>query len=456
MKIVFTQQADNRHLLLIMAGWGMTEAPFRHLAMPGYDIAVTYDYTDEVFDRDALTGYREIVVVAWSMGVMEAERILSQVELPVTLTIAINGTPRPVSDTEGIPTKIFEGTLANLSEATLSRFNRRMCGSTAAFKQFNESGPDRTIESLKDELQVLGQRAIDATPCSSFDWDVAVIGLDDMIFPAANQFNAWSNTRQITIEAPHLPDFQAIINRLVVDKSRVAKRFGDTRHTYDISASIQLEVARKLAQQLVTAISPDAKISRAIEIGAGDSRLTREYISRINIDSLELWDLTLPATPQGTTCRVTAVADDAEARLRELPDNSIDLIVSSSTLQWFNSPIAAVREIQRILTPGGIAAIALYTEGTLAQLAATTGVSLNYVSEARLTDAVKQPCRIEFIETETLQADFDSTRELLEHLRSTGVDGVGHAPSSSLRNLLRENSLRSLQFNSTTLIIRKQ
>ena len=150
------------------------------------------------------------------------------------------------------------------------------------------------------------------------------------------------------------------------------------------------------------------------------------------------------------------MSDDAEARLRELSDNSIDLIVSSSTLQWFNSPIAAVREIQRILAPGGIAAIALYTEGTLAQLAATTGVSLNYVSEAQLTDAVKQPCRIEFIETETLQADFDSTRELLEHLRSTGVDGVGHAASSSLRNLLRENSLRSLQFNSTTLIIRKQ
>ncbi|MDE7386691.1 MAG: methyltransferase domain-containing protein, partial [Muribaculaceae bacterium] len=141
---------------------------------------------------------------------------------------------------------------------------------------------------------------------------------------------------------------------------------------------------------------------------------------------------------------------------RELPDNSINLIVSSATLQWFNSPIAALRQIQRILTPGGIAAIALYTEGTLARLAATTGISLNYVSEALLANAVKQPCVIEFIETETLRTDFDSTRKLLEHLRSTGVDGVGHAPSSSLRNLLRENSLLSLQFNSTTLIIRKQ
>ncbi|MDE6402992.1 MAG: DUF452 family protein, partial [Muribaculaceae bacterium] len=437
-------------------GWGMTEAPFRHITMSGYDIAVAYDYPSEVFDRDALAGYRDIVVVAWSMGVMEAERILPHEELPVTLTIAINGTPRPVSDSEGIPVKIFRGTLDNLSEATLSRFNRRMCGGMDTYKKFNESKPDRSIESLREELSLLGQRALDPTPDYSLDWDVAVIGLDDMIFPATNQFNAWSNTRIIAIEAPHLPDFQSIINRLVVDKPRVAKRFGDTRQTYDISASIQLDVARKLARKLIKVLSPETQINRAIEIGAGDSRLTREYINRLNISDLELWDLTLPTAPQGASCRVTTVADDAEARLRELPDNSINLIVSSSTLQWFNSPIAALRQIQRILTPGGIAAIALYTEGTLARLAATTGISLNYVSEALLANAVKQPCVIEFIETETLRTDFDSTRKLLEHLRSTGVDGVGHAPSSSLRNLLRENSLLSLQFNSTTLIIRKQ
>lgn len=456
MRIVFTQHDGNRRLLLIMAGWGMTEAPFRHLTMSGYDIAVAYDYTDESFDARALAGYREIVLAAWSMGVMEAERIFSKTKLPVTLTIAINGTPRPVSDTEGIPVKIFGGTLDNLSEATLSRFNRRMCGSMDTFRKFNESGPDRSVESLRDELQVLGRRALDAAPLTPFQWDVAVIGLSDMIFPATNQFNSWSNTRIIAIEAPHLPDFQAIINRLVVDKPRVAKRFGDTRQTYDLSASIQLDVARKLARKLINVLIPETQINRAIEIGAGDSRLTREYISRLNIIDLELWDLTLPTIPQGASCRVTAVADDAEARLHELPDNSIDLIVSSSTLQWFNSPIAALRQIQRILSPGGVAAIALYTEGTLARLAATTGISLNYVSEALLANAVKQPCVTEFIETETLRTDFDSTRKLLEHLRSTGVDGVGHAPSSSLRNLLRENSMLSLQFNSTTLIIRKQ
>ena len=48
-----------------MAGWGMDANPFRGLESPGYDIAVTWDYNDESFDRSVLSQYREIVVIAW-------------------------------------------------------------------------------------------------------------------------------------------------------------------------------------------------------------------------------------------------------------------------------------------------------------------------------------------------------------------------------------------------------
>ena len=454
MNITFTRHTDSRHLLLIMAGWGMDDTPFRSLSLPGYDIAVAYDYTDESFDARALAGYREIIVAAWSMGVMEAARIFSKTKLPVTLTIAINGTPRPVSDTEGIPVNIFKGTLDNLSDATLSRFNRRMCGSTPAYVAFNEVRPARTIDSLRDELRVLGERA--NLPASPFNWDVAVIGSNDMIFPAANQHNAWRDTRTVTIDAPHLVDFQKIFERFVVNKSRVAQRFGNTRQSYDIEATVQSNVARNLATRLLDVIVPGTTIPRAIEIGAGNSSLTRLYIDNLEIGELELWDLTLPLMPTDARCKVIPVADDAEARLRELPDNSIDLIVSSSTLQWFNSPVSALRDIQRVLAPDGTAAISLYTEGTLSRLSAETGVSLNYVSETKLNRAVTPTCNLDYFATDTLNMEFGSTRQLLEHMRSTGVDAVGHATTSSLRNLIRDNSLRHLQFNATTLIISKR
>lgn len=155
MNITFIKTDESSHLILIMAGWGMTDAPFRNLTAPGYDIAVGWDYRSEEVDTSLFKRYREVVLIAWSMGVMEAVRIVPALGLPLTLAIAVNGTPTPVSDTDGIPQKIFDGTLSTLSESNVARFNRRMCGSTEHYKQFNISAPNRSIESLRDELRIL-------------------------------------------------------------------------------------------------------------------------------------------------------------------------------------------------------------------------------------------------------------------------------------------------------------
>ena len=431
----------------------MTDVPFRNLTAPGYDIAVGWDYRSEKVDTSVFKRYREVVLIAWSMGVMEAERVVPALGLPLTLTIAVNGTPTPVSDTYGIPTKIFDGTLSTLSENNVIRFNRRMCGSTERYRQFNLSAPNRPIESLREELSILGQRALETR--KPFSWDIAVAAVNDMIFPYTNQLKAWKNTRIISIEAPHLPDFESLIGQLTVNKSLVAKRFRDTRDTYDNSALIQYRVASLLARKLLDSVNNDYCYKRAIEIGAGNDCLTNYYKNSIQIEELELWDLTMPAAPETSACNITPVADDAESRLMELPDDSVDLVVSSSTLQWFNSPVNAIRQIQRVLRHGGIAAISLYTEGTFSQFAEQTGVSLNYVSANQLSDAISVECRLVEINTYTDQLQFESTRELLQHLRLTGVDGVGQSSRARLRTLLRNNKLRHLDYTYTTLIIKK-
>lgn len=457
MNISFIKQDNNRHLILLMAGWGMDAAPFATLEFPGYDIAVTWDYTDEYIDAARFSNYREIIVLAWSMGVMEADRVIPGLGLPVSLSVAVNGTTTPVNDLTGIPEAIFNGTLNGLSDNTLARFNKRMCGSTEAFRRFCGTAPSRSIRSLGEELRILGERSLKQTYTQSMHWDFAVIGSRDMIFTAANQTNAWPDTPRIYLDEPHLPDFQSIINRFIVNKKRVATRFGESRETYDSSALIQHNVARSLADRLI-AISANraCRYNTAIEIGAGNGRLTAIYAPALNIKRLELWDLTMPEEACRHYPEAICIADDAEARLFEISDNSIDLIVSASTIQWFNSPCSALRQIERALTRGGIAAITLYTTGTYESLAKATGVSINYVSPERIRSSLSSNCDIIYLNTDCHTAEFENTRQLIEHMRLTGVNAAGSTPTATLRKILNDNTLIQLEYNSTTIIFQKR
>ncbi|MDE6449870.1 MAG: methyltransferase domain-containing protein, partial [Muribaculaceae bacterium] len=150
------------------------------------------------------------------------------------------------------------------------------------------------------------------------------------------------------------------------------------------------------------------------------------------------------------------IADDAEARLFEVADNSIDLIVSASTIQWFNSPCSAIRQIERALTKGGIAAITLYTTGTYESLAKATGVSINYVSPDRIKHSLSSNCEIIYLNTDNRTAKFESTRQLIEHMRLTGVNAAGSTPTATLRKILNDNTLSQLEYNSTTIIFQKR
>lgn len=451
MNISFIKKEGNARLLLIFAGWGMDARPFGALVAEGYDIAVAWDYTDEQVDRELLSRYREIAVIAWSMGVYEAARCLPGADLPVTLTVAVNGTMTPVNDLTGIPTAVFDGTLASLSEATLQRFNRRMCGSAPALNAYNATKPQRDIDSLRLELESIGRRArLEAVP--ELRWDAAVIGGRDMIFPAEGQRNAWQGISVTETDEPHLPDFQKIINQFVINKIKVAQRFGATRPGYDRDATFQHSVGEHLVAQLLK-LAGGREIGTAIEIGAGSGRLAAIYSPTLAIDRLELWDIA-PITPEQAPEGAVIVTDDAEARLRTTPDNSADLIISASTLQWFNSPVRGLMEIERVLRPGGIAAVALYVEGTYRSCADTLGSSLHYADPASLISALRHS-NIHFSELGDDTVRFDSTRELLDHLRSTGVNATAAISPSQLRKALTDNSLRQLEYRTLYLIFTK-
>lgn len=451
MKIDYIKHEANRRLLLIFAGWGMDSRPFSGLRAAGYDIAVAWDYTSEEFDAAQAQEYSEVVVIGWSMGVFEGSRIIGKMHLPVTLMIAVNGTLTPVDDARGIPVNVFDATLASLSEASLARFNRRMCRTAERLTQFTAHAPARSIGSLREELDAIGRRArIEPTP--EADWDVAVAGRHDMIFPAAAQLNAWQGTAIIETDEPHLPDFQQIIDRLIVDKEKVASRFAATREGYDRDAEFQHSVGHHLINQLARLL-PERSFESAVEIGAGSGQLAAKYTAMLDIRHLELWDIAETGAAD-TPAGAVRVTDDAETRLKSVADGSLDLIISASTIQWFNSPLRALKDIERVLKPGGIAALSFYVEGTYSSVGRELGTTLHYVDPAAAIAAIRHSS-LHFSELKTDAVEFPSTRSLLSHIRSTGVNAAGHASTSALRKVLTDNSLRTLEYKTIYLIFKK-
>ena len=127
------KNSRNLRLIIIFSGWSCDRNMFREIHRTGWDILVCWGYDDFNFDKTILKEYKTIYLYAWSLGVFAAEKSLAGVE--ITKAFAINGTPLPVSDSFGIPQKIYSSTTETLSERNLYKFRIRMCGGIKKFEE---------------------------------------------------------------------------------------------------------------------------------------------------------------------------------------------------------------------------------------------------------------------------------------------------------------------------------
>lgn len=422
-----------RRLLLIFGGWSVPAAYFAELRAGGYEVVVYAE--GELPDFSC---YHEVVVIAWSLGVRKAERVLGGLQIPLTLTLAVNGTPRAVSNTEGIPDDTFRGTAEALNERQLAKFRRRMGAA-------DMPRGDLSIEQLQAQLYEVINSPHE--PLANF-WDRAVIALDDAIFPAANQRLAWTGKALIT-ELPdtsHTPDFQALIDAFVVNKERVGQSFARGLSTYTNEATVQARMADHLWQLWQKHFNHPAQV---LEIGVGSGGFTGLYAKRVK--QLTLWDLAPGNLPYGSV-----QAADAESDMQSLPDESLDAVVAAATMQWFNSPRRFLQQVHRVLRPGGLAVISTFGVQTFAELTAAGVVPLPYLTEDELRQIATGFDVLE-LHSGLITKTFASPLDALRHLQATGV--AGRPCTTNLRALLARypllNGRAPLTYQPTYLILRR-
>lgn len=452
MKLEFVENNPaNRRLILVFSGWSCDAAPFRNLHPDGWDIAVAYDYSSMDLDSGFLDRYETVRLFAWSLGVVAASVALAGCG-NISEAVAINGTLSPVDDGKGIPTAIYFGTADNLDLRNLVKFRKRMAGNSERYRRYfaEAAVTGEEILSLKEQLYRLAELSEKISGSGHLPWKRAYVSSNDRIFPPANIKQAWTDAGVETVEIDdaHMPDFDAIVRYEIPDCRTIGAKFAAAADSYDETAVVQKEAAERLVDCLkrYSRVAPKSDI---LEFGAGSGLLTRRLVEEYRPKSVSIVDI-FEVGPFNICHDERYYLRDAEIWVTEAT-GKYDLVASSSTFQWFADLFTFLKNCRSILKDDGILAFSIYIKGNLAELDAFRPVPLNYHSFEDIYRGLSDNYDIIFAEEKDRRVEFGNVRELLMHLKHTGV--AGSAPSGKLR-LSDMQSLRALTYRYGIFIAR--
>lgn len=229
MKGLFLNERTHNKLILFFNGWSLDENIVNHLTSSEYDVIMFYDYSNLGIDENILNeinNYEEVNIIAWSFGVWACGEVINKFNNPKNV-IAINGTLIPIDNNFGIPEKIFNLTLSNLSEKSYPKFFKNMFSEEVDLNRL----PKRTIENQKQELIQIKKNSSLPPPSTKgtaelveasdpvsvakrsvrgrvgVGGDIQYINLftkifisnNDKIISAKNQINFWSQRKDLNI-----------------------------------------------------------------------------------------------------------------------------------------------------------------------------------------------------------------------------------------------------------------
>lgn len=217
----------------------------------------------------------------------------------------------------------------------------------------------------------------------------------------------------------------------ITDKQLVARRFRAARPTYDAEASVQQHIVERLTGMLKD-FDERKRYQKVWEFGCGTGMLTVHIDSEWDIARWVLNDLdeTNPLSPNIRLRHPQSVeylcgdVENIDA------GRGFDLIASSSTLQWLHHPLRFLSALHRHLQPGGVICISTFGPDNLHEVRSLTGHGLEYYTAKEWHSILSSTFREVRVTEEKISLHFDDGREVLRHLKRTGV---GAAPGPEER-----------------------
>ena len=209
----------------------------------------------------------------------------------------------------------------------------------------------------------------------------------------------------------------------MLDKELIKKRFKQSLSTYNSEAIAQQKMNVKLCEYL-----SDNKFQnplRLLEIGCGAGNLTQKIIEITNIDKMYLNDIVdlnpehLGLSDNKINCQI--ISGDAEEI--NFPEK-LDLVISGATFQWFENLDKVLDKVSQALKPGGILLFSTFGKQNLIEIRNITGKGLSYLSINEIHKKIRSNFDIVKQEEESIELWFSDAKEVMQHLKKTGVNAV--------------------------------
>ena len=209
-----------------------------------------------------------------------------------------------------------------------------------------------------------------------------------------------------------------------LDSALARRRFARAAASYAGASRLEAEVGARMLERLdLVKLAP----GRILDAGSGPGRdaaaLARRY-PRARVVAL---DHALPLLPRRSLLRKflsrgpSAVCGAME-RLPFAPE-SFELAWSNMALHWLNDPLAALRELERVLASRGLLMFSTLGPDTLKELRAAAGPARvhDFIDMHDLGDMlVAAGFQAPVMDMEILRIQYASGRTLLDDLRASG------------------------------------
>ncbi|MGE4559396.1 MAG: DUF452 family protein [Desulfobulbus sp.] len=207
MQTTWLKQGKHRQCILFFAGWGMDSTPFGAVPAGAHDLCMVYDYRQLApVDLTPFAAYEQLHLIAWSMGVWVAARLLAGERARFASLTAIGGTLHPIDQKKGIPPENYQGMLARFSPEILEGFYCNMFDDKEQLARFLAYRPRRDIGDLHLEMEAFQEAFAHFGPGTDI-YTRKIITSRDRIFSGRNQMRAWGKGNGTVCNWPHFPFF---------------------------------------------------------------------------------------------------------------------------------------------------------------------------------------------------------------------------------------------------------
>lgn len=204
-----------------------------------------------------------------------------------------------------------------------------------------------------------------------------------------------------------------------VNKSQVALRFAQAHRSYNDHAVVQKLICQQLLK-LICLYQDEIKLQNVLEIGCGSGQLSQFLLQNFDINQMILNDL-YPEIEEyfENHNNVQFLIGDIETLSLNMP---LDLVVSSSALQWVDDIDVVLSKIFKGLKPDGLFCFSSFGLKNLLEIKQLTGQGLNYLQPSELKEYLeKNGFEILHLSESLELMHFDHPRLVLKHLKATGV-----------------------------------